>query len=144
MSHSARKRGGSRRIQPYAWLGAGAVTVGMGVALVGGTAVASLTPERTLRAHDDFRERGAAGATSAKSDAAGPRRKGPAPVPRRRGGADSSVGSPASAAQGRKGRVSAAPELPDTALDVGDVEVPGDVRLVMSVMSRPQGMSRPG
>lgn len=29
-----------RRIQPYAWLGAGAVTVGMGAALLGGTAVA--------------------------------------------------------------------------------------------------------
>ena len=40
MSQSARKRGGNRRIQPYAWLGAGAVTLGMGVALVGGTAVA--------------------------------------------------------------------------------------------------------
>jgi len=29
-----------RRIQPYAWLGAGAVTLGMGVAMVGGAAVA--------------------------------------------------------------------------------------------------------
>lgn len=29
-----------RRIQPYAWLGAGAVTLGMGAAMVGGTAVA--------------------------------------------------------------------------------------------------------
>jgi hypothetical protein len=29
-----------RRVQPYAWLGAGAVTLGMGAAMVGGTAVA--------------------------------------------------------------------------------------------------------
>ncbi|MGI9124701.1 MAG: hypothetical protein ACR2JM_08110, partial [Mycobacterium sp.] len=40
MSRSARTRGGRGRIQPYAWLGAGAVTVGMGVAMVGGAAVA--------------------------------------------------------------------------------------------------------
>lgn len=37
---SQRKRSPRRRIQPYAWLGAGAVTLGMGAAMVGGTAVA--------------------------------------------------------------------------------------------------------
>lgn len=40
MSHATRKRTARRRIQPYAWLGAGAVTLGMGAAMVGGTAVA--------------------------------------------------------------------------------------------------------
>jgi hypothetical protein len=40
MSRAARKRAADRRIQPYAWLGAGAVTLGMGAALMGGTAVA--------------------------------------------------------------------------------------------------------
>ena len=40
MSHAARKRAGHGRIQPYAWLGAGALTLGMGAAMVGGTAVA--------------------------------------------------------------------------------------------------------
>lgn len=40
MSRARRTRASKRHIQPYAWLGAGAVTVGMGVALVGGTAVA--------------------------------------------------------------------------------------------------------
>jgi len=40
MSQAARKRAASRRIQPYAWLGVGAVTLGMGAAMVGGTAVA--------------------------------------------------------------------------------------------------------
>lgn len=40
MSRAARKRAAHRRIQPYAWLGAGAVALGMGSAMVGGTAVA--------------------------------------------------------------------------------------------------------
>ena len=40
MSQAARKRAAHRRIQPYAWLGVGAMTLGMGAALVGGTAVA--------------------------------------------------------------------------------------------------------
>jgi hypothetical protein len=36
----AKSRAGHRRVQPYAWLGAGAVTLGMGVTLIGGAAVA--------------------------------------------------------------------------------------------------------
>ena len=40
MSRAARKRVADRRVQPYAWLGAGAVTLGLGAAMVGGTAVA--------------------------------------------------------------------------------------------------------
>ena len=40
MSRVARSRGKGRRIQPYAWLGAGAVTLGLGAAMVSGTAVA--------------------------------------------------------------------------------------------------------
>ena len=40
MSHAARNRATRRRKQPYAWLGVGAVTLGMGAAMVGGTAVA--------------------------------------------------------------------------------------------------------
>lgn len=40
MSHASRKQAKSGRLQPYAWLGAGAVTLGMGVVMVGGTAVA--------------------------------------------------------------------------------------------------------
>ncbi len=40
MSRAARARTTRRRIQPYAWLGAGAVTFGLGAAMVGGTAVA--------------------------------------------------------------------------------------------------------
>lgn len=40
MSHATRKRTTRGRLQPYAWLGAGAVTLGLGAAMVGGTAVA--------------------------------------------------------------------------------------------------------
>lgn len=40
MSRAARSRAARKRIPPYAWLGAGAVTLGMGVAMVGGPAVA--------------------------------------------------------------------------------------------------------
>ncbi len=40
MSNANRKRTNRGRIQPYAWLGAGAVTLGLGAAMVGGTAVA--------------------------------------------------------------------------------------------------------
>lgn len=36
-----RQRGRTSRIEPYAWLGAGAITLGIGVALVGGAGVAS-------------------------------------------------------------------------------------------------------
>ena len=35
-----RQRGKGRRIQPYAWLGAGAVTLGLGAAMASGTAIA--------------------------------------------------------------------------------------------------------
>ncbi len=46
-----------RRLQPYAWLGAGAVTLGMGAAMVGGTAVAFAAPGADSTA-------GASGSTS--------------------------------------------------------------------------------
>ena len=35
-----RSRGRTSRTEPYAWLGAGAITVGIGAALVGGAGVA--------------------------------------------------------------------------------------------------------
>lgn len=38
--HGGKHRAPRRRLQPYAWLGAGAVTLGVGAALAGGTAVA--------------------------------------------------------------------------------------------------------
>lgn len=40
MSRAVRARAKGRRMQPYSWLGAGAVTLGLGAAMVGGTAVA--------------------------------------------------------------------------------------------------------
>ena len=44
MSQAARKRAARRHKQPFAWLGVGAVTLGMGAAMVGGTAVAFAEP----------------------------------------------------------------------------------------------------
>lgn len=61
MSRAARARSKRGRIQPYAWLGAGAVTLGLGAAMVAGTAVA-------------FADTGAdssASTTSAASESAG-------------------------------------------------------------------------
>ena len=64
-----------RRIQPYAWLGAGAVTVGMGAALLGGAAVAVAGPgEEAGNTATGAASETSAPATSAKSDAA-PHRK---------------------------------------------------------------------
>ncbi|MDA2950817.1 MAG: hypothetical protein O2892_17550 [Actinomycetota bacterium] len=40
MSRTNRTPANRRRIPPYSWLGAGAVTLGMGAAMVGGAAVA--------------------------------------------------------------------------------------------------------
>lgn len=96
MSQSARKRGGNRRIQPYTWLGAGAVTLGMGVALVGGTAVAFAdTGAESTGATSTSESAGAAGAASAKSDTVGPRRKALRPSRSAAADADGSAGSTA-------------------------------------------------
>ena len=123
MSQSARKRGGNRRIQPYTWLGAGAVTLGMGVALVGGTAVAFAdTGAESTGATSTSESAGAAGAASAKSDTVGPRRKALRPSRSAAADADGSAGSTAPPAQGRMGRVPVAPELPDAALDLEAVQ----------------------
>ncbi len=44
-----RRRGKGRRIAAYAWLGAGAVTLGMGAALVGGFGGSSCRDRRWVR-----------------------------------------------------------------------------------------------
>lgn len=62
MSNATRKQGRNGRLQPYAWLGVSAVTLGMGAAMVGGAAVA-------------FADAGAAASETATTDtsAAGPK-----------------------------------------------------------------------
>jgi hypothetical protein len=126
MSNATRKRAARGRIQPYAWLGVGAVTLGMGAALVGGTAVAFA---------DTGNDTGATSSTSAKvgSDSAastspktdGPRR--PARSGRANAGASTASAvdsSPASSAPGRRGRAPAA-DISDTIPAVtGEVSVP--------------------
>jgi hypothetical protein len=113
MSRAVRKRGGHRRIQPYSWLGAGAVTLGMGVAMVGGAAVAfadtGADPTGGTKASQNVESTGSA---STQSDVTGPRRKATRPS---RGPAVSAadVGGSATPALGRKSRVPAIPAIPD-------------------------------
>ena len=58
-----------RRIQPYAWLGAGAVTLGMGAAMVGGTAVAFAETGAGTRASDSSASAEGASSTATTSTA---------------------------------------------------------------------------
>ena len=113
MSRAARKRAAHRRIQPYAWLGAGAVTLGMGAAMVGGTAVAfastgSDAGSATSSASSD--------ASSTKSDTKSEATKRRAPhVDRATAAAD----DPAQATTSpRRSRGAAVPALPDLTADV--------------------------
>ena len=131
MSRAARKRGGQRRIQPYAWLGVGAVTLGMGAAMVGGAAVAfadtGADPNGGTTASQS-----ADSTSSASTDRGTPGTRTKAVRPSRgpavsAGHAD---GSPAATVSGRKGRASAAPEIPDVtpaAAVQPDVTDPGPV-----------------
>ncbi len=84
MSRSAGKRVAHRRIQPYTWLGAGALTLGMGAAMVGGTAVAFAdagadSPSSTNSASSDAPSTRAAtkAATKAATGAEAPKRRAP-------------------------------------------------------------------
>lgn len=74
MAQATRKRQTRGRIQPYAWLGAGAVTLGMGAAMVGGTAVAFADTGNDASGSSSSSGAGneSAKSTSTKSDA--PRR----------------------------------------------------------------------
>jgi len=122
MSRASRKRGGHRRIQPYTWLGAGAVTLGMGAAMVGGAAVAFAdTGADSTSGATASQSTGSASSASAKPDAstkpdtttsrqkATRAARGPAVAA---ASANSAGASPSTANPSRKGRV-AAPEIPD-------------------------------
>ena len=75
MSHATRKRAARGRIQPYAWLGVGAVTLGMGAAMVGGTAVAFAdTGSDSGGTSSSSEKAGSDSASSTKTE--GPRRAG--------------------------------------------------------------------
>lgn len=123
MSHTTRSRAARRRKQPYAWLGVGAVTLGMGAAMVGGNAVA-------------FAETGNAGNDSAGSssasekpgnDAGSTKSDAPSTKHGARGGsaAGAQNGEAASSAPAHRGR--AAVVVPDVPADVSIPEVPKTV-----------------
>ena len=106
MSQSSRKRS-TRRVQPYAWLGAGAVTVGMGVALVGGAAVAFADADASPRttASESAESTGAA--------SPGPRAKAPR-ASRVNAGPAAGADTPSRpSVPARKGRLAAADDLPE-------------------------------
>ncbi len=98
MSRSARTRASRRRIQPYSWLGAGAVTLGMGVAIVGGTAVAFADTGA-----DSSGSSGAGSAASSQNDS---------PSRNASRASRGSAANDSSAATPRRGQVAAVVEAP--------------------------------
>jgi hypothetical protein len=123
MSRFARKTA-RRRIQPYAWLGAGAVTLGMGAAMVGGTAVASAAPAPATDSTSTAADRTSSEASSTKRE--------PAKTRATRGARASAVAegdAPVPAGPARRGQVSDdAPEteVVDTSTPAPEATVPAD------------------
>ena len=120
MSRTNRKPANRRRIPPYSWLGAGAVTLGMGAAMVGGAAVAFAdTGADSAGGTTASQNAESTGSAAAQSDATGPRKKATRPS---RGPAVSAgdTGGSATPALGRKSRVPATPATPAIA-DIPDV-----------------------
>ena len=120
MSQAARNRASRRRTQPYAWLGVGAVTLGMGAAMVGGTAVAFADSGNV--ANDPAGTSSAAGnsganAASTKSDTPSTKRvtRGPS-APGSQGAGDSAT------TPGHRGRTAAV--VPDATPDITIPDVP--------------------
>ena len=136
MSRVARKRGGHRRIQPYAWLGAGAVTLGMGAAMVGGAAVAfadtgaDSAGGTTASQSAESTNPASTSLASTQSETPGTRTKALRPSRGPAVSVGNADGSAAATVPGRKGRVSAAPAIPDVtpaAAVQPDVTDPGPV-----------------
>ncbi|MEI6253948.1 MAG: PecA family PE domain-processing aspartic protease [Mycobacteriaceae bacterium] len=110
MSHAARKRAAHGRIQPYAWLGAGALTLGMGAAMVGGTAVAFADTGSDSAGASQSAEKAAndsSASTSNKTDA--PRRAGHSA----RGNTADGSASTGISTPGHRGRIPAVVDTPD-------------------------------
>lgn len=110
MSKSTRKKAGSGRLQPFAWLGVGAVTLGMGAAMVGGTAVA-FADTQTGASDTAATDTPAPSSVSApKADAA----KKPATRASRRTTGDATA-SPAAKRRAAAAQAAAAADLPSAA-----------------------------
>jgi len=131
MSQATRKQ---RRLQPYAWLGAGAVTLGMGAAMVGGAAVAvadtgAAGADASTSSNSATSSNGAASSDAASSSTpAGTRR-----APRGPRGAAAAAGNAAPARQSRTATAAVpAPAVPEVA-------VPG----VAAADTAPAGVAAP-
>ena len=103
MSQAARKRAARRHKQPFAWLGVGAVTLGMGAAMVGGTAVA-------------FAETGASGNDPAGTSNSSEKTDAAPAKPATRAGANTTGGS--TSTPGHRGRAAAVVATPDATPDL--------------------------
>lgn len=110
MSHAARKRAARGRIQPYAWLGVGAVTLGMGAAMVGGTAVAFADTGSDSAGASSSERAGSDSSASTSTKTAAPRSR--AAHSGRGNTADGSASAAASSTV-RQGRVSDVVDAPD-------------------------------
>jgi len=112
MSEASRKRNGHRRIQPYAWLGAGAVTLGMGAAMVGGATVAfAETGTESTGGAVASQNANSTDSAAGKPDATTSRQK--ATRAARGPAASASAGGPSQPMPARRGRVPAIPEIPE-------------------------------
>lgn len=123
MSSTARTHAKRGRIQPYAWLGAGAMTLGLGAAMVGGTAVAAAdTAADTSRSATADSSASSATADSSASSAVNPKRSA---ARANRGAANETAAAPRQAravlaVAGEPAAEAAEAALPAAAVDVAD------------------------
>lgn len=115
MSRAVRARAKGRRMQPYSWLGAGAVTLGLGAAMVGGTAVAFAdtgADDGVATAPATAAESAGTSASAAETSSGSNRKKAAV-----RSGRGHVVTSPAQSEATFKGRASVAAATVDDAAD---------------------------
>lgn len=99
----SRRTRGHRRLQPYSWLGAGAVTLGMGAALVGGSAVAFA---------DTGTDAGSGSSVGSSASASTDAGSTKSEAPKRRGSAAASSASTTSASSASTRRSTDAADIP--------------------------------
>jgi hypothetical protein len=121
MSQAARNRASRRRKQPYAWLGVGAVTLGMGAAMVGGTAVAFAdtgNPASDSAGTSSASEKAGNDAAPSNTDAPSPKR-----VTRGGVAAGTQAGGDSATAPSNRGRggVVVADNAPDVSVTLPDI-----------------------
>lgn len=138
MSHATRKRTTRGRIQPYAWLGASAVTLGMGAAMVGGTAVAFADTGSDSSGSASSSGSESASSSSTKSDAP---RRGVRSAPR--GGERASTSASTAAGSSSASAATADAAIDTTDIDISDIDLSGIDNEVASTATRAGKASNP-